>query len=432
MTSWLLTRRWAALLVPLILILAGSFACSGSAVDREIVVLGPWLDETDSATDERDVFTSVLRAYAEEHDLTITYQGTRAIGQALRAKVRNGTLPDIAIMPNVGELAGYATTDLARPVTDLVDSAANASGGSGVDHRALWQDGRAYAVAIKTDLKSMVMFDPARGSPTATTWNDLLEVSRTTAAGKGRIQPWCLGMSAPSAPGWPGTDWIEDMLLHSAGAQFYESWASGDESWESSQVKEVWRAWNPIVQAWARGGPNGALLTTPAQAAEALAANQCALLHQSSVFAAGRDLDFFAFPVSGAGRPTDVEVSGDFAALFTDNPAAKRLLEHLADVETGGNAWVRASKGSVYPLNVDPASPEYGALNKRVARALTDAKSRCLDASDAMPATMAAAFHNAVLEYLAYPARLDAILSRLDEVRLNPAREPWLKVRCSP
>ena len=122
-------------------------------------------------------------------------------------------------------------------------------------------------------------------------------------------------------------------------------------------------------------------------------------------------------------------MSGDFAARFTTNPAAEGLLRHLAS----GTAWVAAGQGRVFPLDPDPDA--YQPPRDDVARALRDAPSRCLDASDAMPPPMAAAFQGAVLEFVADPRRLDhlsTLLERLDKVRWQTEDEgDRLAVRCS-
>jgi alpha-glucoside transport system substrate-binding protein len=120
-------------------------------------------------------------------------------------------------------------------------------------------------------------------------------------------------------------------------------------------------------------------------------------------------------------------VSGDFAARFTDNPAAEGLLAHILQ----GDAWVQRSQGRIYPVRVRPDHEAYGPLARRVAGQLSGASLRCLDASDAMPATMAAAFHTAVLEFIADPDQLKGILPRLEEVRSAIPEDELLEVRCT-
>jgi alpha-glucoside transport system substrate-binding protein len=410
--------RTGALLVLLLLLGPALAACTDGAADsRVLVVMGPWLNDENNPDDEHDVFERMLNEYGEQHQLQIAYQGTRAIGQALRARVRAGTLPDIAIMPTAGELATYATEALAVPVTSLVEGRrpqmpdSPADGPVLVDHRALWRGDKAYAVAIKTDLKSLLIH--AGSAPVAPS---SLAQLRTTAD----RSDWCLGLSEPSSPAWPGTDWVEDLLLHQAnGKEVYRQWASGQWAWTSPEVAGAFREFRDNYVA----DPQKALLTTPQEAADSLFAGDCSIMHQSSFYAA-HEGQFLPFP-QGSG----VEVSGDFAARFTTDPAADRLLRFLAE----GDAWVVESGGLVFPL--DPDQNAYKDNRQTVAGTLNTAPARCLDASDAMPPTMAAAFQNAILEYVADDTRLDEILAGLDKVRqkLNDKAldEQFLTVVCS-
>lgn len=395
--------RAAILLALLALLLPGVVACGGGVGDeRTVTVLGPWLDDPQRPDDESDVFRRVLGAYGEAHDLEIAYQGTRAIGQALGAKVRDGTLPDIAILPNVGELATYATEELAQPVTALVRPGMRVPEGTvAVDHRALWRGPQAYAVAIKTDVKSLLIH--RRGDP----------APASLAAGQNRGLRWCIGLSEASVPGWPGTDWIEDLLLQNRDVPTYEAMASGELAW--TELKDVWTAFAGYL-----GEPKRTLLSSPAEAADDLAQRRgCDAMHQSSFYARGDT----TFVPSGQ----RLEVSGDFAARFTTHPAADGLLRHLAE----GREWTAEGRGLVFPLDPDPEA--YQPPRRDVALTLRRSTSRCLDASDAMPPRMAAAFRAAVLRFVADDERLttlDTLLRDLDQVRTATAGER-LTVRCT-
>ena len=262
-----MTRRLAALAALLSLLVPAVAACGdGVGTAASLVVLGPWLDDPGARDDESDVFRQVLAEYATANDLEITYQGTRAIGQALRAKVKDGTLPDIAILPTVGELATFATEELAQPVTPVVRSGLRAPPGQViVDHRALWRGERAYAVAIKTDVKSLIIHRGRTPVP-------------LSVRGGNAGATWCIGLSAAASPGWPGTDWIEDLLLQTMDVPSYQRMASGEMEWRST--RPVWETFAGYI-----GDRRHALLTSPVEAAGELAADKCDLMHQSSFYA---------------------------------------------------------------------------------------------------------------------------------------------------
>jgi alpha-glucoside transport system substrate-binding protein len=87
------------------------------------------------------------------------------------------------------------------------------------------------------------------------------------------------------------------------------------------------------------------------------------------------------------------EVSGDFAALFSDRSQAKKLIEKLASRE-GQRAW--ASSKDVFSANrrVPPKSDRVG---REISRQLTGRDTRCLDASDVMAPAVRDAFYEAAL-----------------------------------
>ena len=38
--------------------------------------------------------------------------------------------------------------------------------------------------------------------------------------------PWCVGFESGGATGWPATDWMEDIMLRTAGPDVYDQWVS--------------------------------------------------------------------------------------------------------------------------------------------------------------------------------------------------------------
>ncbi|MGJ3561317.1 hypothetical protein ACR6C2_35880 [Streptomyces sp. INA 01156] len=53
------------------------------------------------------------------------------------------------------------------------------------------------------------------------------------------------------ASGWPGTDWIEDLVLQRAGPDVYEKWALGTgevQWWRSDPVRTAWKAWTELLR----------------------------------------------------------------------------------------------------------------------------------------------------------------------------------------
>jgi alpha-glucoside transport system substrate-binding protein len=66
-------------------------------------------------------------------------------------------------------------------------------------------------------------FDAA-GYTVPTTWDELLALSDQIVADGST--PWCVGFESGGATGWPATDWMEDIMLRTAGVDTYDQWVN--------------------------------------------------------------------------------------------------------------------------------------------------------------------------------------------------------------
>ncbi|MGX7670750.1 ABC transporter substrate-binding protein [Plantactinospora sp. DSM 117369] len=457
-------RKLAELaLLPVLVVGLGLGGCLGQRDGETVTVLASWTGA------EEESFRAVLDAFTEQYGVEVDYRGTRAVRQILLAEVQKGTAPDVAVLPTLSEMAAYLRRGVLRPLDGDPASSmspqwrrlAQLNAGGGLD-----------VVPIKADLKSLVWYLPERapfgpaGPPGS--WEALVDTSRSLAAA-GRT-PWCLGMSATPGSGWPGTDWIEDILLHRSGMAAYDAWSAGRLGWNSPEVRAAWAAWGELVTGpgMVRGGSAAALLTEFTDAGKPMFTSQpgCLLEHQAS-FVIGmragypddepggviqaadvRGADYFPFPTFGGadpgaeGRDGSV-VSADFAGLFSDKPVARRLVEFLA-TDQAQRIWQDSSAGSFFSVNREvrpsaPAEPAFAnrpdrrpEVSERVAETLTASqRPLCLDASDVMPSAMANAFQHAVLEFLHDPDRLGSLLADLERLRASIGPEEWLPGACS-
>ncbi|MFI7123713.1 ABC transporter substrate-binding protein [Amycolatopsis sp. NPDC049868] len=426
-------KRLMAVLTALSLLAGG---CSASAEDEPVVVLASWTGGEETA------FRQVLDAFKADTGIDYLYEGTRAVDQVLASDVQRGTPPDVAVLPNAGVLAKYRKSGDLLPLGEDLSAAVTRS--FSPQWVTLQQIGteKLYAVAVKADLKSLIWYAPARMTGIRpTTFAALREYSAGLTAAGGT--PWCVGMGAPPASGWPGTDWIEDILLHSAGPEKYWQWASGGLPWTSPEVKQAWLDWGSVLEPTAiRGGTAAALLTDFGDAGKPMFADPpgCALEHQASFIMSryqnvkrpdgtfpkpGTDFDFLSFP----GRDVS-EVAADLAGMFQDTPQARKLMEFLAS-EKAQRIWPSIPRANAFSANRKLGLDVYpDQVSRRVADTITSASALCFDASDLMPATMTGAFHRAVLEYLSNRDRLDILLKQLDDVRKNIQPGEWLEIPC--
>lgn len=405
-----MTRRLRILVffVAMLLIAAGGLVVAWARHDDEepVSILGTWTGE------QATQFTTLLRGFG----IPFRYQGTAAQREVLLSKVQSGDPPDLVIMPGLGELAEYADQHRLYPLNGLYDPQ---------EYGAPWKptgtaSAHVYWVPVKADLKSVVWYrqdDPPADAPAP-------------------MGSWCVGMGDDGASGWPGTDWIEDLLLQRSGPAVYEDWVLGRDgvTWSSAPVRAAWEAWAGLLRK-DRAAARHALLTDHrgAPGGRGLlfdAWHGCSLEHQGS-FARS----FYVAADARRARLTDSapllpggpavrahEVSGDFAALFSDRPQARALLGRLAS-RAGQQKWAQVA--DVFSAN-RRVTPRGGTVEREIAERLRTGP-RCLDASDVMAPAVRDAFYEAALETIARVAKgrdpgIPALLRDLQ--RLQDAQSP--------
>ncbi|MET7764796.1 ABC transporter substrate-binding protein [Streptomyces sp. NPDC005393] len=396
----------------------------GRQSNASVTVLASWTGQ------EAAAFHALLDRFTARYGIRVDYQGTTALREVLSSEVKAGTPPDIAVLPSPGDLAAYADM-LTQLDTVLSPGRLDAYG-------PLWKpaprgDGAVYGIAIKADLKSIVWYDKDRHQ------------ERELPALATRGGQWCAGMGGDATSGWPGTDWIEDILLQQQGKAVYQAWATGGLPWTDPRVKRAWETWGSLFTSTART----ALLTDFRDAGKKLFAPNppCALEHQGSFIRGAYDAShrprasfvFSAglFPQADR-RSTAREVSGDFAAMFRKTPQSEQLMDFLASAKAQ-TAWAAKPTGNgtrpFFANNEVPVGvqPDDG-VARRIARTLKDSGSLCLDASDAMPTRMRLAFQRAALAYLSDVGKKpDRLLTSLDKVRTSIRQGPgqaWLSTVC--
>lgn len=222
---------------------------------------------------------------------------------------------------------------------------------------------------------------------------------------------WCLAMESGATSGWPGTDWVEDILLQQTDAKTYGAWANGTLAWTHDHVRKAWSTWGELVGV---GEPKRI-----DQALEDSFEKACTrrLEHLGSFRASHwmkkTDGEYVhsAAVIPEAAPLKRWEVSGDLAVMLNGTKEAKQLIRYLADPGTQLPA---------YTVNADAPVPGDSRTTRReIASTLRGLDGTlCWDASDAMPRVVRDAFHQAVLRYLISPETLDAELEALDRLRV--------------
>lgn len=407
----------------IITILLVGVACSGQQGQtgtNEVTVVGTW------GGSEQESFLAMVKPWEDRTGNKVKYTGSRGLGTYLQTAVQSGTLPDLAGLPGPGEMREFYAQGALKPLDDVLDVATytEETAPSFVDLGKA-DDGKIIGVFIKSALKGLIWFNPNvyTGEPPAD-WEGVMGADAGSAEAL-----WCVGLESAADSGWPGTDWVEDLVLRQSGPDVYDAWVAGTHKWTSPEIRQAFEAFGEVlndsfggatyVNATNFGAAGNPLFTDPPG---------CAFHHQASFItdffkeqggAADGDFDFFPMPDINPEFTGAFTGAGDLFGLFSDKPAAKDLLKYLVTAEAQ-QIWV--SKGGA--LSGNTTVTDYpDEVSKRSAEILGTAKIFRFDGGDLMPQAMKAAFFRAMVDFAENQGNLDQILTSLDEVQASSYAE---------
>jgi alpha-glucoside transport system substrate-binding protein len=392
------------------LVAAALAGCGGGAGHGRVTVMVQWSGA------EFQAFYRVVKDFEADTGIQVDVQVTRALTQQLDAAVDSGAPPDVAMLSSVGAIDHYARGGNLEP---LGGAAAAAARSSVQPLRGLAAvRGRIYAVPVKADVQSLFWYDPrtTEGPPSTTLPALQAMAGRSTST-------WCLGLESGPTSGWPGADWIGDILLAQNGTAVFKQWLSGRVSWTDPRVKAAWTSWWDLVGGIAKQaatrpfGDAASGMTAHGGTRCAYAHGQLAAMGFAPGLTAGKDYDFV--PSSPQHR---LLVSADFAGLFRASPEAARFVSYLA----GHHAqltWVNTPGGyAISPTGTVRPAAYTNPVQRRIAALLQpDAgNTLCFNPSDAMEPDVSAAFYRAVMKYATGTAGLSGLLLGLDGIQHPP------------
>ena len=392
---------------------------------KQVNVLGVW------GGDELASFQAAVAPWEAETGYAMGFSGTRDLNAVLTSRLEAGNPPDIAILPNPGLMHALASEGRLIPLDSVLDAdmmAAEYSQGW-VDLGTV--DGQLYAIFFKAANKGTIWYSPKvfaeNGWSVPTTWEEMIALSdQMKAAG---LAPWSVGVESGGASGWPGTDWIGEILLHESGPEAYDQWVAHEIAWTDQAVKSAFEKFGQIAltEGYVPGGAQAVLATnfidgshlpfqTPPQAGMYYLGSftQGFISEQFPDQVAGEDYSFFPFPTINPAYAGAVTGGADVIVMLRDTPAARSLMQHLAGAQSQ-QIWVE--RGGFTAVNSQVSLDAYpDVLAAQAAAQLTTASIYRFDADDSMPAEVQAAFWKGVLDYLQNPDNLDAILAQIEAV----------------
>jgi len=380
--------------------------------------------------EQAPAFEKIVAAFeAENPDIDVQVEIVGRDRPAILAtRLAAGNPPDLTPHPWVGTMRQWADAGQIVDLTGLVDT-------SDINPALIpigeYDDGL-YGLFIFPNVKSLAWYNPkqfaANGYEVPATWYELQALSQQILADGG--VPWSIGIESGAASGWPGTDWIEDIMLRTAGAAVYDKWVNHEISWTDARVKKAFEIFgNMFSDGYVLGGAIGALTTNFGDAADPIFLNPpAAFMHHQATFiqgffndhieglVPGEDYAIFPLPtITPAATPDGsipLLVSGDVVTVFNNRPEVIKFAQFLTS-ETAANIW--SSELGELSAYVDADPEEFdNPITRQAQEMLLNASVSRFDGSDLMPAEIGAgAFWSGVLDYIS-GISLDTVLESIE------------------
>ena len=409
-----------------------AIACGTSSTSNagSVKVIAEW-----SGTEQAN-FMAVLKPFEDSTGIKVQYESLRPIDAVLTTRVAAGSPPDLAAAPNPALLVDFAKKGKVTALNNFVDMTALQANysKSWIDLGEPLKDGKLYQVYSFVSVKGLVWYNPkafsAKSYNIPKTFDEMLTLDNQIKAGG--TTPWCIGLKSGGADdGWPGSDWLKEIVLSQSGPDVYDKWVAGTQKWTSPEIKAAWQAWGKVLgpgDANVYGGPTQITASSFKTAGDGLFSSppKCYMHNQASFitsfFTADTpslqpvtDFNFFALPDVVPTYAGAHVVAGDAWSMFHDTPQAEKLIKYLttADAQT---IWVRKG-GKLSPNKQTPLSAYPDELSKESAQILVNTNIGRYDATDQMPTDMRNAAWKAILTFAQDQSQLDSLLAGLDKVQ---------------
>ncbi|WEV68253.1 ABC transporter substrate-binding protein [Bifidobacterium sp. ESL0769] len=402
---------------------AGSGDCKvfkkyGNLKGKTVTMFSGWMDEEGDATNKSfDKFRNCTGA-------NVKYEGSSELSVQLPVRVKSGSAPDIAVVPQPGMLKTMVKTGKTKVMPDSVK--ANIEKYYTKD----WQeyssvDGKIYGIALDASTKSFIWYSPKKfkekGYKVPQTWDEMMTLTKKIAADtKGTdAKPWSVGIESGASTGWPATDWLEDAVIRFTDVDTYNKWVSHEIPFNDPKILAAFQQIGKILKNndYVNGGlgDSQSIASTAWQDAGTPLLNgkgymmHMAPFYQTNFKSANPDIkiapdgDAWVFLMPGKTKDSKpVLGGGDFAISFANRPEVNALLTYLSSPDWA-NERARQMGGWVYPnkgLNVSLLGSQ---LDKLSYKTLIDPKTEFrFDGSDLMPSEVGAgSFWKKMTEYFA-------------------------------
>jgi len=395
--------KWLAVLAVFALIVAacgddGDTAPTGEFAGKEISIFGAFTSiEADS------VNAVIEERFNKPTGAKVFYEGSESFEEQVKIRVDGGNPPDIALYPQPGSVVEQAAAGKAIALEDLGFTKEELVATFGEYLVSLGEyEGKHYGIPTNVNSKSLVWYNKKvfdeKGYQIPETWAEWQALMDQMIV-DGYPTPLCIGSGSEAATGWPATDWLEDIMLRTAGADLYDKWVTNELKFNSP---EVLRAMSLFEEMWAYnlGGATAIPDIDFRDAPDPMVADPpgC-LLHRQASFivnffpegtVVGEDIDLFAFPDIDPGVKGAL-IAGELGAVFSDRPEVRAFIRNFISADTQCAMGTQEGVQRISP-NIQTTGDCYGdPIVATIAQSILDALAiggARFDASDLMPSAV--------------------------------------------
>ncbi|XP_060085541.1 osmoprotective compounds-binding protein GgtB-like [Ylistrum balloti] len=340
-----------------------------------------------------------LLKFTAKTGIAVEYEGSPEFEVQILVQAEAGTPPDIAGLPQPGLMKSLAEKGHLKTMWPEIIAQIDRNYSPAWKELATY-NGEVYGIYHRVNAKSFVYYNKqeftSRGYSIPKTWDELIALSDQMKADG--IAPWSIGMESGAATGWVGTDWMEDVMLRTAGADVYDKWISHDIPFNDPSVLNAMQYVKQIF--FTPGYVLGGASTMPAlnfgDSIRPLFQNPpTAMLHRQGNFIfnwlpdnvkANIDQYVGVFPLPpidpNAASPP-IMGGGEQYVVFNDTPEVRKVMEFLASWDSG-RTWASRG-GALFPYKDQDYSAYATDIERELAKALVEASAFRFDASDLMP-----------------------------------------------
>jgi multiple sugar transport system substrate-binding protein len=372
----------------------------------------------------RKSFEAVLGAFKKENpdiDVVVNVVDHESYKIQIRTWLPNNP-PDVATWFAGNRARYFVEKGLVEPIDDVWQKTASQFGAGTT--AAISFNQHAYLMPVtyyhwgfyyRKDL-----FKKAGINAAPKTWEDFIATTqKLKTAG---LTPITIGVK----DGWPAAAWFDFMNMRINGFPFHMALLNGTESYTDPRVKNTMNRWKELLQSGA----------FPSNAAAMTWQEACAMMWQgkAAMYLMGNfisteipanlrnEVGFFPFPTIDPKIPTAEVAPTDvyfIPAKAKNKDNAKKFLAFLAQPSS---QQIINDIAKLLPANTATKVPNADAFQKAGAELLKNATnlSQFYD-RDANP-EVAKVGMDGFVEFMSFPDRMDAVLSKIDKTRLRVNR----------